>query len=170
MKEPCSLEGYAWPAPPRVDSWAYQNEFWRDGLWGQCTWYACGRAVEVFGVAPRFTTKPRDAGRWLEIAGNYEKLYGSIVSPSIAVFERAGTLGHVVFVESVEAGFVRFTEANYANYTGPDADRGGGWDGELHVIAEREFRLRGQGYSLRGCLRLPSSRGLLGPQPQSRFA
>lgn len=79
-----------------------------NGYMGQCTWYAWGRANEVFKGA--YARKPAGNARdwilqWNEPSGRSPKKY------SIAVW--GGSMQHVAFVENVEGDVITITEGNY---------------------------------------------------------
>ncbi len=75
---------------------------------GNCTWYAYGRAYEVYGKDPGLGSAG-DAGNWY----NYAKNRGM----SVGSTPKAGSIicwsTHVAFVESVSGGTVTWTESNY---------------------------------------------------------
>lgn len=84
------------------------------GYYGQCTWYAWGRAYERCNVSLNVSG---NAGEWYDkivVGGTVKKRDKSLgpVAKSIAVFKKDGELGHVVFVEQVVTDTVYFTEGN----------------------------------------------------------
>lgn len=92
------------------------------GYYGQCTWYAYGRFLEVNNIALK--TAPH-AKYWLSNNTNDSRVkvvYGAsnIMPKSIAV-RTSGTYGHVIFIEHVTynsngtPAYVYFTECNTDN-------------------------------------------------------
>ena len=80
---------------------------------GNCTWYAYGRAYEVYGKDPGLRGAG-NAGAWY----NYAKNNGFTVSStpkagSIICWSTDGNSGHVAFVEKVSGSSITFTESNY---------------------------------------------------------
>ncbi|MBO4819308.1 MAG: CHAP domain-containing protein [Firmicutes bacterium] len=77
------------------------------GSWGECTWYAWGRAYEKTGEK---LPCHGDARWWLYECGDYP--YDSTPSEnSIAVWD-FGSYGHVAFVEAVEGNLVYISHGN----------------------------------------------------------
>ena len=77
------------------------------GSWGECTWYAWGRAYEKTGEK---LPCHGDARVWLYECGDYP--YDSVPSEnSIAVWD-FGSYGHVAFVEAVEGDYVYISHGN----------------------------------------------------------
>lgn len=86
------------------------NIFAQIGYYGQCTWYAYGRACEVNGCFYPFKW---DAAKWYYYAkdsGEFE-VGDEARANSIAVWSYYGS-GHVAYVESVSGDEVTITEAN----------------------------------------------------------
>lgn len=86
------------------------NIFAQIGYYGQCTWYAYGRACEVNGCYYPFKW---DAAKWYYYAlesGEFE-VGSEARANSIAVWSYYGS-GHVAYVESVNGDDVTITEAN----------------------------------------------------------
>ena len=80
----------------------------------QCTRYAWGRAFEKTGVAIQFSAGSHDAGQWINrLIGLH--VGGSPRPNSIAVWS-GGANGHVAFVEDVDNGNVKISEANWTSY------------------------------------------------------
>lgn len=90
--------------------------------WGQCTWYACGRACEKKGIKlAALLAAPANAGDWFKLIQYNPKIArraaskGPIVD-SIACFAH-GTCGHVVYVETQRkingVSWTYFTEWNW---------------------------------------------------------
>lgn len=92
-----------------LDSSCYQNVF----SWGQCTWYAWGRAYEKTGTQLYWGNgKYGDAKEWYTNAKNAG--YDCDTTPrenSIAVWT-GGKYGHVAFVEAVSGNVLYISEAN----------------------------------------------------------
>ena len=114
-------------ASSTVDSWAIREEYpsQSSNAWkyysaplntfplspynnGNCTWYAFGRAYEVFGENPGLRGAG-DAGNWYSYAQKNGMSVGSV--------PKAGSIicwsTHVGFVESVSGNTVTWTESNY---------------------------------------------------------
>ena len=76
---------------------------------GNCTWYAYGRAYEVFGKDSGLSAAG-DAGLWYSYAQNHGMSVGST--------PKAGSIicwsNHVAFVEAVNGNAVTWTESSYA--------------------------------------------------------
>lgn len=86
-----------------VNPFAFQD-------WGECTWYAWGRAYEKTGEKLPFRGDARD---WLYECEDYP--YDSTPSEnSIAVWD-FGSYGHVAFVEAVEGNLVYISHGNMQN-------------------------------------------------------
>lgn len=115
--------------------------------WGQCTWYAWGRAKENDNYA-------------LQHMGNAEDWKVNSQTPaahSIAVWtnSKKGN-GHVAYVEKVEGDDVWITEANYSNFrpgVSKNDDVGGGFDG-CHIVTKKEMAQRGD-LKLKGYITYP---------------
>ncbi|GHU58491.1 hypothetical protein FACS1894133_3340 [Clostridia bacterium] len=108
------------PAPayaaPNWNSKAYNggNSYANIGLYGQCTWYAYGRAKEVTGVSLPWSLNAR---KWYAAAkASGFKVSATPRANSIVVWD-GGSYGHVGFVESVSGNTVKFSHANYGNAT-----------------------------------------------------
>ena len=77
------------------------------GSWGECTWYAWGRAYEKTG---EMLPCHGDANVWLYECGDYP--FDSEPSAnSVAVWD-FGSYGHVAFVEAVEGDLVYISHGN----------------------------------------------------------
>lgn len=96
---------------PSWNSGAYNgsNPFAVSGYYGQCTWYAWGRACEVTG---KQLPCRGNAGTWYNVARNAGwSVGGEPRADSIAVW--SGNPGHVAYVESVSGNSVTISESNY---------------------------------------------------------
>lgn len=87
---------------------------------GQCTWYACGRAKEKYGVElSPLLPAPANGGDWYKkIITNKQvaKRCASAapVTDSIAVLSGGSSGdGHVLFIEAVRDDYTYFTEYNF---------------------------------------------------------
>lgn len=90
------------------------NIFSRINLFGQCTWYAAGRAYEVSGNPVPMIN---GAHTWLDVAkANGYKTGTKPKANSIAVWKKS-TYGHVAFVEAVDGDKVTITESNWSRST-----------------------------------------------------
>lgn len=80
------------------------NPYSVDSNGANCTWYAHGRAYEVWGVKPDLAASGEvgNAKHWLHIAQarNYQTSSTTPIAGSIVVWNSSGT-GHVAFVEEV---------------------------------------------------------------------
>ena len=81
--------------------------------YGQCTWYAFGRAYERYGGPLKVSGS---GGQWYDkiVTGNGVSKRSKTLDPiskSIASFSNSGD-GHVVFIEQVDGDDVYFTEGN----------------------------------------------------------
>lgn len=109
-----------------------QNPFYisNKNLWGQCTWYCWGRALEKCGVQ-------------LPCRGNADTWYSSAQNSGISVgtTPRANSIlvtkgngsenkntGHVRFIESLHGTTASYSEANYISSTLPAKYNEGTWD------------------------------------------
>lgn len=91
-----------------------KNPFAQNNYYGQCTWYAWGRANEVTG---KDVPCRGDARTWYSTARNNGYSVGSTPrANSIAVWSN-GTYGHVAYVESVNGDTVTITESNWDKVT-----------------------------------------------------
>lgn len=89
----------------------YNPFAWSD-LYGQCTWYAYGRAYERTGVALD-ECRIGNAYTWYNTAKNAGRKVGSTPKAnSIAVFNTTSGYGHVAYVEAVNGNTVTVSEAN----------------------------------------------------------
>lgn len=104
-------------AAPNLYSSSYnatKNPFAQSNLYGQCTWYAWGRANEVKGKS---LPCRGDAKTWYSVAKNNGYSVGSTPKKnSIAVWS-SGTYGHVAYVEKVSGNNVTITESNWDKTT-----------------------------------------------------
>jgi uncharacterized repeat protein (TIGR02543 family) len=88
-----------------------------DGVYyGNCTWYAFGRAWEVFGTRPNGLAGLGDAGSWYNSVRSYSK--GTTPQAGSIVCWSGGNYGHVAFVEEVYSDTsILITESNWGfNY------------------------------------------------------
>ncbi|MBR1423897.1 MAG: CHAP domain-containing protein [Ruminococcus sp.] len=83
----------------------FNSSGYNDGIRGQCVWYVRGRGKEKVGVD---TGIRGDAKAWFAQAKHKGR---EPKGDSIACFN-SGKFGHVIYVESIESGFVYYTEAN----------------------------------------------------------
>ena len=86
------------------------NIFASIGYYGQCTWYAYGRACELNDTTYPFKW---DAAKWYYYAkdsGDFE-IGSEPKANSIAVWQFLGS-GHVAYVESVDGDVVTISESN----------------------------------------------------------
>lgn len=89
----------------------YNPFAWSD-LYGQCTWYAYGRAYERTGVALE-ACRIGNACTWYSSAQSAGFRVGSTPrANSVAVFNTSSGYGHVAYVESVSGDTVLVSEAN----------------------------------------------------------
>lgn len=103
------------PAPNLYSSsYNASNPFAQCNLYGQCTWYAWGRANEVLGVN---IPCRNNANTWYSVAKNNGYAVGATPRKnSIAVWSK-GQYGHVAYVEKVEGNSVTITESNWDRVT-----------------------------------------------------
>jgi surface antigen len=95
-----------------------ENPFAQLGYYGQCTWYAWGRAYEVTG---RKLPIKCGAKSWITAA----KSAGLTVSDvprakSVVIFigsSRLGGYGHAAYVENADNGYITFSDANRRSTT-----------------------------------------------------
>ena len=94
-----------------LDSSPYNSEtnpFYASDLWGQCTWYCWGRALEKCGV---YLPCRGNAGAWYNEAANSGQSDISVGQTpranSIVVFS-----GHVAFIERLEGSIAYTSESN----------------------------------------------------------
>lgn len=88
---------------------------WSNQYYGQCTWYAWGRAYELTGVSLKECTG--NAATWYNAAKNAGRSVGSTPKAnSIAVFGTSAGYGHVGYVEAVNGDTVTLSESNNAAY------------------------------------------------------
>lgn len=85
-----------------LDSSCYSSSNPFRNYWGQCTWYAWGRALEKTGVALPYRG---NAKTWTSGAVNTPR------ANSVVVWT-GGTYGHVAFVEAYDGTNIYITEAN----------------------------------------------------------
>ena len=105
------------PPEPNLYSNSYNktlNPFAQANLYGQCTWYAWGRANEVTG---KNIPCRNNAKTWYDVARNNGYSVGSVPKAnSIAVWSK-GEYGHVAYVEAVSGNNVTITESNWDRVT-----------------------------------------------------
>jgi surface antigen len=105
------------PTEPNLYSNSYNktlNPFAQANLYGQCTWYAWGRANEVTG---KNIPCRNNAKTWYDVARNNGYSVGSVPKAnSIAVWSK-GEYGHVAYVEAVSGNNVTITESNWDRVT-----------------------------------------------------
>lgn len=103
------------PAPNLYSaSYNASNPFAQCNLYGQCTWYAWGRANEILGIN---IPCRNNANTWYSVAKNNGYAVGATPRKnSIAVWSK-GQYGHVAFVEKVEGDSVTITESNWDRVT-----------------------------------------------------
>lgn len=88
---------------------------WSNQYYGQCTWYAWGRAYERTGVSLNECTG--NAATWYNAAQKAGRSVGSTPKAnSIAVFGTSAGYGHVGYVEAVNGNTVTLSESNNAAY------------------------------------------------------
>lgn len=97
-------------------AYSTNNPFaWSNQYYGQCTWYAWGRAYELTGVALNECTG--NAAKWYNAAKNAGRSVGSTPKAnSIAVFGTSAGYGHVGYVEAVNGDTVTLSESNNSAY------------------------------------------------------
>lgn len=104
-------------AEPNWYGGAYEagiNIYAMSNLYGQCTWYAWGRAYELTGVK---LPCRNDAKTWYSVASNNGYLVGADpVENAIAVWSK-GKYGHVAYVEAVNGNNVTISESNWKKTT-----------------------------------------------------
>ena len=101
---------------PNWECGAYStnNPFAQSSLYGQCTWYAYGRALELTGKS---LPCRGNAGTWYSVAESNGWSVGSTPrANSIAVFSTYSGYGHVAYVEAVNGSTVTLSEANNGVY------------------------------------------------------
>ncbi len=121
---------------------------------GQCTWYVAGRVQEKLGITLSFSeTSGNNAKTWYDRIDNPGIIKSNSPSPnSIAVFTSPTTLGHVVFIEYVEDGYVYYSEANYGASNNGRFDIGE--DGVLKRQTIAQFENRSPYNTLKGYINL----------------
>lgn len=104
-------------AEPNWYGGAYEagiNIYAMSDLYGQCTWYAWGRAYELTGVK---LPCRNDAKTWYSVASNNGYLVGADpVENAIAVWSKR-KYGHVAYVEAVNGNNVIISESNWKKTT-----------------------------------------------------
>lgn len=85
------------------------NPFASANLYGQCTWYAWGRAYERTGKA---LPCRGNAGTWYNAAANAGYSVGQTPMENSVVVWAYGNYGHVGYVEAVNGDIVTVSEAN----------------------------------------------------------
>ena len=98
------------PSRDNENYYSTKNEYYSSAerLVGQCTWYACGRFLELNG---EFKLENANAKNWYKQNKGYEK--GK--TPKLgAIMCWDGEYGHVAIVEEIHDGYVTTSEYNYA--------------------------------------------------------
>lgn len=88
----------------------YNPFAWSD-LYGQCTWYAFGRAYERTGIDIKCRG---NANTWYSVAANNGFSVGSTPRANSIVVWNYGAYGHVGYVEAVNGNTITVSEANNA--------------------------------------------------------
>jgi len=145
----CPAVASASETVPNLSSpaYSYQNPFYNSGYWGQCTWFAWGRAKEKLGLSLPYRG---NAAQWWT---DYSSLYIHSSTPaanSVAVWS-GGCCGHVGFVEQMSGANVVLNEANWNTYSS-----GGGYDGSAKTLTAAQMQNRGA-YHLLGYVYLGST-------------
>jgi surface antigen len=135
---------------PNLNHSAYQGSGGNPFAKNQCTWYAWGRAKEIFGKSISFSKDScRHGGNWYDFVTNAQK-GSSPRANSIAVWKNGtvgcanGPYGHVAYVERVQGDQITFTEANW----GPNQYNG------YKTLSRSSFEKRSGTYSIVGYLYL----------------
>lgn len=98
------------PSRDNKNYYSTKNEYYSSAerLVGQCTWYACGRFLELNG---EFKLENANAKNWFKQDKGYKK--GN--TPKLgAIMCWDGEYGHVAIVEEIHDGYVTTSEYNYA--------------------------------------------------------
>lgn len=131
--------------------------------WGNCTWYAWGRASEVNPGSPLPKTGLGNAGSWISTIGDIKISHDNRPAPnSLAVWDD-GALGHVAYIEAVDPSGknICFSEANVSTYDLAKGNLGGGYDGYVKELPINQFENRNlsihRSYLFKGYIHLPLS-------------
>ena len=98
------------PSRDNKNYYSTKNKYYTkdEHLVGQCTWYACGRFLELNG---EFKLENANAKNWFKQDKGYKK--GN--TPKLgAIMCWDGEYGHVAIVEEIHDGYVTTSEYNYA--------------------------------------------------------
>lgn len=111
-----NVSTYAATSSPNWNSGNYStyNPFAKSNLYGQCTWYAWGRARELTG---KELPCRGNAYTWYStMASNGYSVGSTPKENSIAVWQK-GAYGHVAYVEGVSGDSVTISESNWDKVT-----------------------------------------------------
>lgn len=106
-----------------IDAYMYttnDNPIYAKGLWGECTWYCWGRAVEKCGECLKWGAESNvygDANDWYENAQGFYSVGTAPRANAIAVW-KDDSYGHVAFVESIDGDILYLTESNVKEVKG----------------------------------------------------
>jgi len=88
------------------------NVYAMSSWFGQCTWYAWGRAYELTGI--KLPCRD-DAHKWYSIAANNGYSVGAEPAENAIAVWSSGSSGHVAYVEAVSGENVIISQANATN-------------------------------------------------------
>lgn len=91
-----------------------RNPFAMSNWYGQCTWYAWGRAYEVTGKS---LPCRGNANSWYDVARDNGWSVGSAPAENAIAVWSKGAVGHVAYVESVDGDWVTISESNVNPWT-----------------------------------------------------
>ena len=145
------------PSRDNKNYYSTKNEYYSSAerLVGQCTWYACGRFLELNG---EFKLENANAKNWFKQDKGYKK--GN--TPKLgAIMCWDGEYGHVAIVEEIHDGYVTTSEYNYAG------------DKKFHVrdrYAKNDYNTSGSHLKFQGFIYSPNEFEEPKPAPTGKFS
>ncbi|PWM46336.1 MAG: hypothetical protein DBX47_02700 [Clostridiales bacterium] len=157
-KNPLSIDYWVWKDNCSWSSHAHEHNEYPPGSGhcaqyiGQCTWYAYGRFLEVYGIALK--GRIPNACDWLNVIPSNNADQGVIYSTDVqnpvvgSIFvKNNSSFGHVGFVEGVsdDGNYVYYTDANY-NISGSKTNLFDKTDGQVRKKSLESFTKGVVGY------------------------
>lgn len=124
-----------------MEAWITKNPYAKEGLYGQCTWFAWGRFYELYGYDPGFTGNGWDCVDEL-LKAHPDKFERSTIPKAGAVFSGIGK-NHVGIVLKVDGNNITIQDGNYDGITNTFEDAKSDWKTVTYTLDEYRMRLDG---------------------------
>lgn len=113
-------------------AWGNNNPYSRQGLYGQCTWFAWGRFYEIYGWAPSWTANGSD---WVNmLVTQNSNLFRSSTTPDVgAVFSGIGN-NHVGIVIAYDGTNITVQEGNLDGRTNTFEEAKTDWQTKVYTL------------------------------------